>query len=223
MLVHYRTTVNQGNFFLRKTLISFASAIAVSALMAPGPVSAADSPSDPAVRVIRSFYATLIDVMKRGKELGLEGREKELKPATESAFDLAEITRRSVGPSWTGISDSDKKALVDAVERLTLVNYAKNLTQFSGEQFVVEPEAKDRSENKIVESKLVDGHGSTVAFNYLMHPVDGQWKIVDVYLNGNISQVALRRSDFSSTVQKLGPSGLVDKLNALVNQQIASK
>ncbi len=192
--------------------------------MASAPASAADSPIDPAVRAIKSFYATLIDTMKRGKELGLEGRERLLKPATESTFDLAEITRLSVGPSWSGISDPDKKALVDAVERLTLVNYAKNFAQFSGEQFVVEPEAKARSEDKIVESKMVASNGNAVAFNYRMHPVDGQWKIVDVYLNGNISQLALRRSDFSSTVQKLGPSGLVDKLNQLVNQQqIASK
>ncbi len=208
---------------MRTTLIGIASAFAVSTLMTSAPVSAADSPIDPAVRAIKSFYATLIDTMKRGKELGIEGRERELKPVTESTFDLAEITRLSIGPSWSGISDSDKKALVDAVERLTVVNYAKNFAQFSGEQFIVEPEAKTRSDDKIVESKLVAANGSTVAFNYRMHPVEGQWKIVDVYLNGNISQLALRRSDFSSTMQKVGPSGLVDKLNQLVNQQIASK
>jgi phospholipid transport system substrate-binding protein len=207
---------------LRKFLIGFVSAIAVATTLGSAPVSAADSPIDPAVRAIKSFYATLIDTMKRGKELGLEGRVRELKPATESTFDLTEMTRLSVGPSWTGISEADRKALVDAVERLTVTNYAKNFSQFSGEQFVVEPDAKPRSEDKIVQSKLMTSNGTEVPFNYRMHSVDGQWKIVDIYLNGNISQLALRRADFQSTVQKLGPSGLVDKLNQLVNQQLAS-
>lgn len=208
---------------MRKFAIGFVSAIAVATTMGSVPVSAADSPIDPAVRAIKSFYATLIDTMKRGKELGLEGRVRELKPATESTFDLSEMTRLSVGPSWSGISEPDRKALVDAVERLTVTNYAKNFSQFSGEQFVVEPDAKPRSDDKIVQSKLLTSNGSQVPFNYRMHPVDGQWKIVDIYLNGNISQLALRRADFQSTVQKLGPTGLVDKLNQLVNQQIASK
>ena len=205
-----------------KFVIGFVSAIAIAATMGSAPVSAADGPLDPAVRAIKSFYATLLDTMKRGKELGLEGRVRELKPATESTFDLTEMTRLSVGPSWSGISEPDRKALVDAVERLTVTNYAKNFSQFSGEQFVVEPDAKARSEDKIVQSKLMTSNGTEVPFNYRMHAVDGQWKIVDIYLNGNISQLALRRADFQSTVQKLGPTGLVDKLNQLVNQQLAS-
>ncbi|MDE2476732.1 MAG: ABC transporter substrate-binding protein [Alphaproteobacteria bacterium] len=203
---------------MRKVLISLASAIAVTATFGAAPVSAADSPLDPAVQAIKSFYATLIDTMKRGKELGLEGRAKELKPATESAFDLAEITRLSIGPSWSGISDDQRKALVDAMERVTVFQYAKNFSKFNGEQFVVSPDAKPRSDDKIVESKLVSSDGNSVAFNYRMHPVDGHWKVVDVYLNGNISQLALRRADFSSTVQKFGPTGLVAKLNEMVDK-----
>ena len=208
---------------MRKLLIGLASAVAVTACVGSTPVSAADSVIDPAVREIKAFYATLIDTMKRGKELGVEGRFRELKPATESAFDLTEMTRLSVGPSWSGISEPERKALVEAVERLTLVNYAKNFTHFSGEQFVVDPDTKPRSDDKIVESKLVGTDGKAVAFNYRMHPVDGHWKIVDIYLNGSISQLALRRADFSSTVQKLGPAGLVNKLNQMVNKQMTGE
>lgn len=203
---------------MRKFLIGLASAVAVTVTFGAAPVSAADSPLDPAVQAIKSFYATLLDTMKRGKELGLEGRAKELKPATESAFDIEEITRLSVGPSWSGIAEDQRKALVNAMERVTVFQYAKNFSKFNGEQFVVSPDAKPRSDDKIVESKLVGSDGNSVAFNYRMHPVDGHWKVVDVYLNGNISQLALRRADFSSTVQKLGPSGLVAKLNEMVDK-----
>lgn len=208
---------------MRKLLIGLASVAAVTAMFGSAPVAAADSPIDPAVNAIKAFYATLLDTMKRGKELGLQGRAKELKPATESAFDLTEMTRLSVGPSWSGISEPERKALVDAVERLTVVNYAKNFSHFSGEQFVVAPDAKPRSDDKIVESKLVSASGSSVPFNYRLHSVDGHWKIVDIYLNGSISQLALRRADFAATVQKLGANGLVSKLNEMVDKQMAEQ
>ena len=208
---------------MRKIVTAFLATVAVTAAIGAAPVSAADSAIDPAVREIKAFYATLVDTMKRGKELGIQGRARELKIATESAFDLSEMTRLSVGPSWSGVSETDRKALIDAVERLTLINYAKNFSHFSGEQFVVEPDAKPRSDDKIVQSKMVGSDGSAVAFNYRMHPVEGHWKIVDIYLNGNISQLALRRADFASTMQKLGASGLVEKLNQMVDKQMASE
>ena len=47
------------------------------------------------------------------------------------------------------------------------------------------------------------------------------WKIVDIYLNGTISQVALKRSDFSATVASSGAQGLVKKLTELVDKQMA--
>ena len=55
---------------MRQLFIGFASAIAVAAGLSSTPV-AAESPVDPAVNAIKSFYAALVDVMKRGKELGL--------------------------------------------------------------------------------------------------------------------------------------------------------
>jgi phospholipid transport system substrate-binding protein len=227
MLLAADSICSHRGYDLRNIIIGFASAVAVTVAMGAAPASAADSgigsAIDPAVREIKAFYATLVETMKHGKELGIQGRYRELKPAAESAFDLSEMTRLSVGPSWTGISEPDRKALVDAVERLTLVNYAKNFSHFSGEQFVVAPEAKPRSDDKIVESRLVGSDGNAVAFNYRMHPVDGHWKIVDIYLNGNISQLALRRADFAATVQKLGPSGLVEKLNQMVDKQMSDQ
>ena len=65
------------------------------------------------------------------------------------------------------------------------------------------------------------GGRSTVPFNYRMHLVGDKWKIIDVFLNGYVSQVALRRADFSSTVAASGASGLVKKIDELVDRQMA--
>ena len=207
---------------MRRLLACFLSISAGIVLALPSSRSFAEgSQADPAVHEIEAFYTVLVDTMKRGQQLGLEGRYRELKPAAEAAFDLPGMAKLSVGPSWATISESDRKALIDAFERVTIASYAKNFAKFGGEKFVVAPAAKTRSADKIVESKLLGSDGSTVPFNYRLHAVDGRWKIVDVYLNGTISQLALRRADFSSTVAKSGASGLVEKINALADKQMS--
>jgi phospholipid transport system substrate-binding protein len=196
--------------------------IALFVALAARDVGAADAPADPAAGQIEQFYAALIDTMKNGRELGIQGRYRQLAPVAENTFDLGAMTRLTVGPAWSTMSETDHKAVTDAFGRLMLSNYAKNFKSFGGEQFVVDPMVKMRNEDKIVESKLVRSGGrSTVPFNYRMHLVGDKWKVIDVYLNGYVSQVALRRADFSSTVASSGPSGLVKKIDELVDRQMA--
>lgn len=195
--------------------------IALSIGLAAGDTRAADAAADPAARQIERFYAALIDTMKNGPQLGIQGRYRQLAPVAEDTFDLAAMTRLTVGPAWSTMSETDHQAITDAFGRLMLSNYAKNFKSFGGEQFVVDPMVKMRNDDKIVESKLVRSGRSTVPFNYRMHLVGDKWKVIDVYLNGYVSQVALRRADFSSTVASSGASGLVKKIDELVDRQMA--
>jgi phospholipid transport system substrate-binding protein len=191
----------------------FLAVLAVSAApAAPAPQGAVDK--------IKAFYASLIDTMKRGKELGLEGRFKQIAPAVEKAFDLPAMTRLSVGPAWNTLSESDRGQITEAFRRLTIANYAKNFASFAGEAFVTEPAPKPRNEDQIVESKLIGSDKAQTPFNYRMHVAGEEWKILDVYLNGYVSQLAVRRSDFSSTVASSGAAGLVKKINELADRQM---
>jgi phospholipid transport system substrate-binding protein len=187
----------------------------------PAVLRGADAAADPAVRQIESFYATLLDTMKRGEQLGLQGRNRLLTPVTEEVFDLAAMAALSVGPSCASLSESEKQGIVAAFKRMTIANYAKNFAKFAGEQFLVEPLVKTRNNDKIVESKLLGSDSSSVPFNYRMHLVGDKWKIVDIYLNGYVSQLALRRADFSSTITSSGASGLVKKINDMVDKQMS--
>ena len=183
--------------------------------------SAAAADADPAAQQIEKFYAGLTDSMKRGKELGIEGRYKALLPVVQDVFDLPAMAQLTVGPAWAKLSDEDKKAILDAFTRMTVANYAKNFASYGGEQFTVDPMVKMRAQDKIVESKLIGSDKKETPFLYRMHMAGDKWKIVDVYLNGTISQLALKRSDFSSTVASQGAKGLVTKINALVDMQMA--
>ena len=195
-----------------KTLNMKTLALAFSALLLGALPAFADT--DPAVQTVQGFYDTLVDTMKHGKELGLKGRYEKLKPAVEQAYDLADMTKFVVGPSWTTLSADDQKALQTAFERMTIANYAKNFDEYGGEKFTVDPAVQAVGSDKRVMSKLVTGN-QTIPFNYRLRQTGGTWKILDVYLNGSISELATRRSDFGATVSAGGAQALVKKINAL--------
>jgi len=67
----------------------------------------------------------------------------------------------------------------------------------------------------IVHSKLIPAHGAPVTLNYRMRGSGNDWKVVDVYLEGTISQLAVRRSEFTAILHSEGP----DKLLATLQDQ----
>ncbi len=199
-----------------KNALFGALSLVAALLLAPAFSTPALADSDPAVAQVQGFYDTLVDSMKQGKQLGVQGRYNKLKPAVEQAYNLPLMTSLVVGPGWASISPSDQQALVAAFERMTIANYAKNFDSFGGEKFVVDPAAQVHGTDKVVMSKLVTG-GQTIPFNYRMRQADGSWKIIDVYLNGTISQLATKRSDYASTLSAGGAPALAKKLNAMAD------
>jgi len=197
------------NRILKNLSVALMLAGAPAALMletAPAQAQAAD----PAVQQVQGFYDALLASMKSGGTT--KSRYDRLKPAIDKAFDLQAMTAIAIGPSWATTSDADKKVLTDAFTRMTIVNYAKNFDSYGGEKFT-------RGSDHFVKSALKTST-DTIAFNYRMHQVGSDWKITDVLLAGNISQMAQKRSDFAATLAASGPAGLAKRMNALTDQML---
>lgn len=195
-------------------------ALAFAALLLVAPVARAQG-ADPAAQTIQSFYDTLLDSMKNAKTLGAKGRYDKLKPAVEAAFDIKTMTGISVGQSvWAGLSAADKKSLTDSFERLTIAGYAGGFDGYSGEKFTVEPKATARGNDQVVKSQLMTGDGKTIPFYYQMRQSGGTWKIIDVVLNGEASQLAIYNADFSSTMRTSGAQGLAKKINEMADKKL---
>jgi phospholipid transport system substrate-binding protein len=203
---------------IRMALCKFPIVMALLLMLAPA--RATETAPDPAAQQIEKFYAVLVDAMKQGPQLGIQGRYRKLEPVIRETFDIPTMAQLSVGPAWQMLSEMDRKAITEAFERMTIASYAANFSSYSGEQFIVDPMPRMRNNEKIVETKMVSG--KTVPFNYRMHLADGKWKVVDIYLNGYVSQLAVRRADFASTVAQSGAAGLVKKINDLVDKQMAA-
>jgi phospholipid transport system substrate-binding protein len=190
------------------------------ACLAVGVLPARAQGGDPAAATIQNFYDALVASMKAGGTT--KSRFDKLKPAVEQDFDLPGMTALAVGPTWPSISAADQKSLTDAFERMTIANYARNFDSYGGEKFTVDPAVDQRGAEKFVKSSMKPSSGDAIAFNYRMHQAGANWKIVDVYLAGNISQLAQKRADFAGTLSASGPQGLAKKIGALATQQIGN-
>jgi len=177
----------------------------------------ADTP-DPAAAAIRAFCDALLEVMKRADQLGIRGRYDRLAPAIAQTFDLPAMTRIAVGLTWSTIPPEQQSALVDGFTRMTVATYANRFDGYSGERFEVSPTAEARTTGRIVHTRLLPASGEPVVLDYLMRGSDPTWKVVDVYLTGTISELATRRSEFSSILRSGGPGALIESL-----QQQAAK
>ena len=199
--------------------VTFAAlALTLFAAAAPAalPMPASAQASDPAAQVVQRFDDTLLATMKQGRAIGFEGRYRKLDPAVKATFDLPIMIRFAVGPSaWPGLAASDQAALLQAFTRFSVSTWAKNFDSYDGERFQV-GSVDTRGPDKLVHTQLLSAKGTSTDLTYRMRQASsGQWKVIDVYFNGSISQLSQQRSDFSSTLQSGGASALVKKIDAL--------
>ena len=158
----------------------------------------------------RAMYAVLLQAMKGGASLGLAGRLKLLDPELRRDLNLPLMTRLVVGPPWRSLSQKDQQRLVDAFSNYSIAVYASRFNDYSGERFIVDPSVTALpGGDRIAHTKLVPTEGDPVQLDYRMRRGDGGWRIIDVFLSGTISELATRRSEYSTVLRSGGAEALV--------------
>jgi phospholipid transport system substrate-binding protein len=181
-----------------------------AALMRPGFALAQAAP-DP-LALIGKLYDTLLDCMKRGAELGFDGRYKLIEPVVDEIFDIATMCKIAVGPEWTKMPGDKKSALLVTFNKYMVTTYAARFKSYKNQQFKL-GEAKSAGERRmLVNSQLIRSDGEPIELNYLFRLNNNAWKVIDVYLAGAISQMAQMRSDFAKTVADGGADALIASL-----------
>ena len=184
---------------------------ALMALVLCGPIPSRAQQFSPAARHIDSYYQQLMPTLKAAGSLSVRERDRRFWPVISSAFDLTTMTRLAVGPAWSSFSSAQQVAVRDAFAHFIVADYASQVSDYSGESFVVEPDASavSRGGGEIVRTKLVQSGGRTVTINYLVRG----GRVIDVYLNGTVSDLALRRDEFASIIASGGADALIKRLH----------
>src|SRR5215831_17002220 len=152
---------------------------------------------------VQSFYEALLSAMKNGPTLGQTGRFAQLQPIIQRTFDIHAMTQLSVGFYWTGLTDAQRQQVTESFGRYIAATYADRFDNYTGQRLEVTGE-QSAATGLMVRSQIVKANGEPVNLDYVMHPSGDGWRIADIYLDGAISEVATRRSEFSSILKREG-------------------
>ena len=186
-------------------------ALALASLPAPALADPA-----PAAGVVERLHAALLDAMQRADELGYAGRRELLEPVLAASFDFAFMSRLALGSEWRRLDDVQRQRWIATFQELSLATYAARFDGFSGESFATdatEPAARDTT---LVKTRLVRADDEPVHLNYRLRQDGDGWRIIDIYLNGTVSEVALRRSEYAAVLERSGFEALVAELETKI-------
>ena len=182
----------------------------------PSPAEASD-----AANSIAALHAELLDVMQNAESLGYAGRTEKLTPVIPRHFDVEFMARKAVGRHWKNASDDEKRLYLDAFGRFMVANWAGRLDGYAGQHFETLGEEPAKFETLLVKTQIVDPNDDNVELSYRLRETPDGWKIIDVYMDGTVSELSLRRSEFSSVAKREGFNALIQTLEAKIDKLAA--
>ena len=165
---------------------------------------------------VKGLYEVLLTTMKNGRILGQSGRFTQLDPVIRRSFDIVSMARLSVGPTWASLSDAQRQEMTESFARYISATYADRFDSYAGQNLEVTGEQPAPS-GVMVKSRIIKANGEPVKVDYMMRRNGDSWLISDIYLDGSISEVATRRSEFATILRNDGIDGLIMALNRKVD------
>ncbi len=169
-----------------------------------------------AKQIVDTFQQELISVMKDGKKLGFQGRYDKLKDPVSNSHDLAKIARIVVGKEWEKLNEQQQQQLVDVFSRLSIASYAHNFKDYDGESFTFDNEEETTRGGVVVHSHLDIPNDKPVKFDYMLKEKGDSWRIINIIANG-VSDLALKRSEYTTILQREGFDALIAKINEKID------
>jgi phospholipid transport system substrate-binding protein len=161
---------------------------------------------------VQGLYEALLNTMKNGRTLGQSGRFTQLEPVIRRTFDISSMARLSVGSSWASLTEAQRQQMTESFGRYISAIYADRFDSYAGQKLQVTGE-QPVAAGVMVRSQIVKANGEPVNVDYMMRRNGDSWLIFDIYLDGAISEVATRRSEFATILKSQGIDGLIAALN----------
>lgn len=176
------------------------------------PAAAPATEGDPAAPVER-LHAALLEAWRSGADF--PARVQQLTPVVADTLDLKLMARFTLGDAWGRLDPDQQQEFVDLFRRLTVATYADRFDDYSGERFETLETRELPGGRALVRTALVKADGERVSLDYLLHRADQRWRIANILAKG-VSDLAVKRSEYRSVIQRQGFPALKSQLEARV-------
>jgi hopanoid biosynthesis associated membrane protein HpnM len=188
--------------------IFFALALAASAYSGDRTAAETDSPH----QTIDRFHAVLLAAAK-DSTLDYAGRYERLMREVERTFHLPVMTQIAAGGFWNDAPTLHRRALIAAFAHYGVSLLARNFSSTWIDRFETIGERPGPHNTTLVDARIVRKNGSGIDITYVLKTQVASWRVVDIILDRGISELTLRRSEFSHRLAHGGLPALADTLN----------
>lgn len=163
--------------------------------------------------IVQRLNDALLYVMQNAAQLQFQGRYDYLAPILDETFSFAEMARISTGQYWPRLSPERQTELAARFRQMSITTFAARFDGYSGERFETLGTEDTVRGGVLVLSRIVKGSDETVPLNYVFTQIEGNWRAIDVYLEGTVSELAIYRSEFVSVLNREGYEGLIRRID----------
>ncbi len=161
-------------------------------------------------RIIEQTVVEVLAVLAEEAEPS-DARRAELEKIARRRFDFRSMSRLVLARNWKRFSKPQQAEFVEVFTRYLANDYGSRLERYDQEQVDVLGERQEPRGDVTVKTAIVGGENDGALVDYRMRDRDGNWKIIDVVIEG-ISLVANFRDQFRDVIARSGPEGLLEKL-----------
>ncbi len=138
-------------------------------------------------------------------------RRRQLVKIIGDRFSYEEMSKRSLGPQWNKLDETQRQEFVDLFQQLLVRSYAGKIEGYSGEriQYLNERDEGDYAE---VRTKLISRKGE-LPVDYRLLNKFGEWRVYDIVVDG-ISLASNYRGQFTKIIRSASYEDLVEKLRS---------
>lgn len=177
-------------------------------LMLAGRVGAAEqTPS----QVVDGLANQVLPILQ-DKSLSSDQKRERIEQIAYQAMDFDTLSKLVLARNWPKFSPAQQTEFVEQFKKHLSITYGRNVDNYKNEKVKILSERPEARGDVTVETKILRGGGSDdVIVDYRLRQRDGEWKIIDVIVEG-VSLVSNFRSQFQDIVSNGGPDRLVTLL-----------
>ena len=196
--------------FLTGLLVAgVAVSLAQGAVMTPPARAAEDPPNtEEPIRIIDEAAQKIVSILAR-KDEPAEVRVSEIEAIAYELFDFTTMSKLVLARNWRKLDKPKRREFVQEFRTHLSRTYGTRLDRYDQDRVDVYGAKVEVRNDVSVQSRIVGGQFDGAEIAYRLRNRKGQWKIIDVVIEG-ISLVSNYRSQFSTVLS----GGTIDDLIA---------
>ena len=202
---------------------SLLGAFTILVVVVSGPVSVLAGEGKSPEAVVATFQDSLVNVMKLADSLTVSQRFEKLEPTLDMAFHFQIMTQIAVGKHWSTTDHASRLKATQSFRRLSISTLATLFDGYSGEFFEHQRNMPGPSKTILVMTDLVKSDKKRIGIAYVTRKFKDVWRIMDVVLDGGISELKVKRSEYHQILKNEGVIGLIDLLDNKSNELLYVK